>query len=106
MKSQNNPTYHIFIEGRVQGVGYRRFAQKNAQNLSLIGWARNLIDGRVEIMVQGPDDILEKYCEVLRQGPTFSQVREVLVKILDEDAQGIENKNEFLILADVEPNYK
>ena len=87
----------------MQGVGYRRFAQKKAQGLSLVGWARNLADGRVEVKIAGDAESLEKFCEDLRQGPTFSQVREVLVKILNDE---LENKSDFLILADTEPNYR
>ena len=90
----------------MQGVGYRRFAQKNAETLALVGWARNLADGRVEVMASGETAILEKFCEFLRQGPAFSQVREVLVKVLSEEPPSLANKTEFLILADAEPNYR
>lgn len=80
-------TYHIFVSGRVQGVGYRRFAQKHAQNLSLNGWTRNLMDGRVEIEVSGPEKALDEYCEILKQGPTFSQVRDVMIKNLNQEVE-------------------
>ncbi|MEZ0393343.1 MAG: acylphosphatase [Pseudobdellovibrionaceae bacterium] len=85
-------TYHIFVSGRVQGVGYRRFAQKQAEALSLPGWTRNLLDGRVEIVVSGAEKDLDRYCEILKKGPAFSLVREVLVKSVDEEAgqQGFE----------------
>ncbi len=75
--------YHIFVSGRVQGVGYRRFAQKQAETLSLQGWARNLLDGRVEIVAIGPESDLDQFCEFLKKGPSFSQVREVVVKTLE-----------------------
>ena len=79
-------TYHIFVSGRVQGVGYRRFAQKQAEALSLTGWTRTLLDGRVEIMANGQPNQLDQYCEALKKGPSFSQVREVIVKTLEEKA--------------------
>jgi len=79
-------TYHIFVSGRVQGVGYRRFAQKQAEALKLTGWTRNLLDGRVEVVASGPEAQLDQYLEVLKKGPAFSQVREVLAKALDEKA--------------------
>ena len=61
-------------------MGYRRFAQKKAESLALVGWARNLLDGQVEIVASGNQKELDQYCEILRQGPSFSQVREVVVK--------------------------
>lgn len=80
-------TYHIFVSGRVQGVGYRRFAQKQAEALSLRGWTRNLMDGRVELMVLGEVPALENFCERLKKGPLFSQIREIVVKVF-EDSEG------------------
>lgn len=106
MKSQNNLTYHIFVEGRVQGVGYRRFAQKNAEAKSLLGWARNLLDGRVEVFAVGPESQLEAFCDVLRQGPPFAQVREIVVKIIEDKTITLESQTQFLILPDVELNTK
>ena len=66
-------------------MGYRRFAQKKAESLSLVGWARNLLDGQVEIVACGAPKDLDQYCDLLRQGPSFSQVREVVVKQLEGD---------------------
>lgn len=86
-------TYHIFVSGRVQGVGYRRFAQKQALSRSLRGWARNLVNGQVEIQVKGPEEDLEQYCEALKKGPPFSQVRDVVVKSLNEDLDEDLNTN-------------
>lgn len=73
----------IFISGRVQGVGFRRFAQQKAQGLGIQGWARNLLDGRVEIHAIATESILNEYLDLLRQGPVFSQVREVMAKNVD-----------------------
>ena len=77
-------TYHIFVSGRVQGVGYRRFAQKAAESFKLPGWTRNLLDGRVEIFVTGDEKTLDQYCDILKKGPSFSQVHEVIVKVVNE----------------------
>lgn len=44
---------HVFISGRVQGVSFRWFTQRKAQELSLTGWVRNLWDGRVEAVFEG-----------------------------------------------------
>jgi acylphosphatase len=91
-------TYHIFVSGRVQGVGYRRFAQKTADQLQLAGWTRNLWDGRVEIVASGDEKQLDDYCEILKKGPSFCQVHEVIVKVQDEKLE----VNNFEIRPDAE----
>jgi acylphosphatase len=99
----NSMTYHIFVSGRVQGVGYRRFAQKQAEALKLEGWARNLIDGRVEIFARGPEALLDSYCELLKKGPAFSQVREVIVQKVEQLTAGEDwTGTEFSIRPDME----
>jgi acylphosphatase len=94
-------TYHIFVSGRVQGVGYRRFAKRQAEALSLKGWARNLWDGRVEVFAVGPESQLDRFCEELKRGPSFSQVREVIVKTMMDEGDGV-SSNEFEIRPDPE----
>jgi len=66
-----------FIGGRVQGVGFRYFAQHAASELGLTGYARNLDDGRVEIYAIGVPDKLDRLAGSLRQGPRWSDVRTV-----------------------------
>lgn len=66
-----------FIGGRVQGVGYRYFAQRAAAELELTGYARNLDDGRVEVYATGPESKLSEFAGRLRQGPRWSDVRTV-----------------------------
>ena len=92
--------YHIFVSGRVQGVGYRRFAQKKAESLSLQGWVRNLYDGRVEVFAAGAEEALDQFCEDLKKGPSFSSVLDVLVKTLSEESATLENG--FKIAPDAE----
>jgi len=65
------------ISGRVQGVGYRYFAQRAAAELDLTGYARNLDDGRVEVYAVGPEKKLDQLAGTLRQGPRWSDVRGV-----------------------------
>lgn len=75
-------TKHYLISGRVQGVGYRAFVQRSAEALSLRGWVRNLPDGRVEAMVQGPPGVLRNFEAKLKTGPTHGHVEAVVVKEL------------------------
>ena len=65
------------VRGRVQGVGYRYFAQKVAAGLGLTGYARNLDDGRVEVYAVGLGEKLEEFAGRLHQGPRWADVRGV-----------------------------
>ena len=65
------------VRGNVQGVGYRYFAQENASLLGLTGYARNLVDGRVEVYAVGAPEQLSDMAGRLRQGPRWADVRGV-----------------------------
>lgn len=65
------------VRGFVQGVGYRAFVIRHAQQLGLAGYAKNLDDGRVEVHAQGPEKDVETLAGYLHQGPRFSDVRGV-----------------------------
>jgi acylphosphatase len=65
------------ISGRVQGVGYRAFAQRYALDLGLAGYAENLDDGRVEVVAEGRREALEHLLVYLRQGPVHADVRDI-----------------------------
>jgi len=67
----------FLISGRVQGVGYRAFAVTMAQRLGVVGWARNLEDGRVEVQAVGSRAQLEEFAQQLRKGPRFAEVTSV-----------------------------
>ena len=64
----------VLVSGRVQGVGYRAFAQRCALDLGLAGYAENLGDGRVEVVAEGERSALERFLEQLRRGPAHAQV--------------------------------
>ncbi len=66
-----------YIRGRVQGVGFRSFAQRSAQELGLTGYARNLDDGTVEVYAAGPREKLEELAPLLYRGPRWADVRGV-----------------------------
>jgi acylphosphatase len=70
----------FLISGRVQGVGYRYFAERSALATGVTGWARNLDDGRVEVHANGSAAQLEDFEARLRMGPRFADVRSVEVR--------------------------
>ncbi len=69
--------YRWVISGRVQGVGFRWFVLRVAQRLGVMGWARNLWDGRVEVMGQGISSMLLDFEKELHKGPPLSSVENV-----------------------------
>jgi acylphosphatase len=74
-----NETLHLLVEGRVQGVYYRASAQREARRLSITGYARNLPDGRVEIIAQGQAASLQTFVAWCRQGPPRASVADVAI---------------------------
>ena len=68
---------HVLVSGRVQGVGFRAFTSRRAHTHGLAGWVRNLIDGRVEMEVQGSRFSVDRFLEDLSRGPTLSGVEHV-----------------------------
>jgi acylphosphatase len=64
----------VFAGGRVQGVAYRFFAEKYAGRTGITGWARNLPDGRVEVLAEGSSENIEAFLERLREGPRLARV--------------------------------
>ena len=77
MTSKSKIARRWFVRGRVQGVGYRYFAQHAAVGLGLTGYVRNLDDGRVEVYAVGPADKLDELAGMLHRGPRWADVRGV-----------------------------
>lgn len=67
----------VWVCGRVQGVGFRDFACRQARRLGVRGYVRNLADGRVEAYAEGPADRVQALVEALRRGPTAARVEGV-----------------------------
>lgn len=70
--------FRMWVSGRVQGVGFRWFTRKAAQELGLLGQVRNLSDGRVEVEVAGTAEGLTAFRARLRQGPPGSRVNDLV----------------------------
>ncbi len=68
---------HVFISGRVQGVGFRAFTRYQALALKLAGWVRNLPDGRVEAVVEGPPEKVAELLKAVGRGPSSARVDKI-----------------------------
>jgi len=68
---------HVRVEGRVQGVGFRWWVQRQAAALALHGWVRNLRDGSVEVAAAGAPTAAEALHAALHRGPPHANVRAV-----------------------------
>jgi acylphosphatase len=77
---------HYLIKGRVQGVGFRFFAQEAAVREGIHGWVRNTELGMVEVEAEGDAEALERFERRLRHGPP--QARVDAVQAIDETASG------------------
>jgi acylphosphatase len=74
---------HYLVKGRVQGVGFRWFVQREAAALALKGWVRNTEDGHVEVLAAGETEVLSELKQALRRGPRGSRVDAVVEHELD-----------------------
>jgi acylphosphatase len=70
-------TIHVIVEGRVQGVCFRDYTQRQAHQLNLSGWVRNRQDGTVEAVFSGADSDVMSMLEWLRQGSPGSRVENI-----------------------------
>lgn len=73
----------IFVTGTVQGVFFRNFIKEQAESLELKGFARNLEDGRVEIVLEGKDENVNQMIEKAKQGPPQSEITDIQIEELN-----------------------
>jgi acylphosphatase len=79
MSSDLRTAAEIFVDGRVQGVGYRNFVERKASQLGLAGFVMNLKDGRVRVRVEGSRGRIEELARDLGKGPPLCHVQTVEV---------------------------
>jgi len=68
---------HVYVSGEVQGVFFRDSARGRARELGLSGWVRNLPDGRVEVLVEGPSNGVREMVRWCEEGPPHARVERV-----------------------------
>jgi len=69
---------HLYVTGRVQGVGFRFFAINRARKYGITGWVKNLYDGRVEIEAEGKKQNLILFLNDIKLGPSSAHVSKVI----------------------------
>ena len=79
---------HVFVSGKVQGVFYRANTRETAREKGVNGWVKNLEDGRVEAVFEGPEDAVEEVVEWCHTGSPAADVEDVEVEY--EEPQGEE----------------
>jgi len=80
---------HVFVSGKVQGVFYRDGTRQEAQRRGVGGWVRNLRDGRVEAVFEGPGEAVDAMVAWCRVGPPLS--RPTYVDRKDEAEEGLKS---------------
>ncbi|HBB33602.1 MAG TPA: acylphosphatase [Cyanobacteria bacterium UBA8803] len=79
---------HVFVSGKVQGVGYRYYTSRQAKHLGVSGWVRNLLDGRVEGVFEGEQDAVQAIVRWCHTGSRGAVVKEVVVEY--EEPEGLQ----------------
>ncbi len=77
---ENIKTYEVILSGRVQGVGFRYFAESIAGKYGIRGYVKNTFNGKVEVICQGEEEDLKNFIEEVKKGPAFSAVADVEIE--------------------------
>ncbi|MBI3316012.1 MAG: acylphosphatase [Candidatus Omnitrophica bacterium] len=72
---ENLARAHVFYNGHVQGIGFRYTAERLALELGLVGWVKNIADGRVEIVCEGPRETLELFLKKIAESPLGPHIK-------------------------------
>ncbi len=76
---------HVFISGKVQGIGYRQFVKSNARKLDLTGWVQNTEDGGVEAVFCGEKEMIDMMITVCKKGPFLAEVEHLGFELEDPE---------------------
>ncbi|MEL4896127.1 acylphosphatase [Crocosphaera sp. Alani8] len=80
MTNSNIIGVHVFVSGKVQGVGYRYSTAQTAKKLGIRGWVRNCFDGRVEAIFEGTEPLIEQMVQWCHRGPDSAKVTDVVIE--------------------------
>jgi acylphosphatase len=77
MESGERERVHVYVSGQVQGVFFRDSTRQKAEELGLAGWVRNIPDGRVEALFEGPSERVREMVRWCKEGPSHADVEDV-----------------------------
>ena len=86
---------HVYYSGRVQGVGFRFTAEETARSMGVVGWIKNLRDGRVEMIAEGEEKLLTEFLDAIRTGAMRNFIKDVYISW----SASMENCSDFEIRA-------
>jgi acylphosphatase len=86
---------HIIFAGRVQGIGFRKFVKKKADEFGVKGFVRNLPDGTVEVLVEGDEETLKSFFDAIENGPPLAEVNGIRYEFIEKDGGFDEFKIEY-----------
>ena len=67
---------HVWMQGRVQAVGFRAFVQQNSMQIGVTGWVRNVGYNTVEAVAEGTKEQIEDFLRIVKRGPVASRVED------------------------------
>ena len=76
----DNVRAHVWVKGRVQGVGFRAYVEAIAQQTGVTGWVRNVGYDEVEAVAEGTREKVEQFVELMKQGPRAARVDEARIE--------------------------
>lgn len=80
MESETKQRVHIWVKGRVQGVGFRSYVEDHALQMGVRGWVRNFGDDTVETVAEGTKSAIDAFVQMVKKGPPVSRVDEARVE--------------------------
>lgn len=92
MMADDKERAHVYISGDVQGVFFRGSTRQKAEELGLNGWVKNMPDGRVEAIFEGPTSAVQEMLDWCKEGPAQATVEDVDAEHegIEEDLEGFE----------------